>query len=172
MVKLSVTLIMQIPRRKSELFKKRDDGPVYLTESGLEHLREKLAHLKRKLPEFIDDAQQAAALGDRSDSSEYREAKSLLRRTHRQILSIEDQIKRAVIIQSGPNSSGTIQLGSKVVLELGGERKTFEIVGPQETDPARGRISLKSPLGETLLGRKSGDIFQFRSQDCRILEVF
>ena len=124
-------IFVQIPRRKSDLFKKRDDGPVYLTEGGFKHLQEKLARLKRQLPAFIDDAQQAAALGDRSDSSEYREAKSLLRRTHRQILNIEDQIKRVVIIKSGPNSSGAIQLGSKVVLELGGECKIFEIVGPQ-----------------------------------------
>jgi len=155
---------MQISRR-------RDDGPIYLTEGGFKRLQEKLARLKRSLPDFIDDAQQAAALGDRSDSSEYREAKSILRRTHRQILSIQDQIKRVVIIKSGPNASGTVQLGSSVVLKVGGERRTFQIVGSHETDPARGRISHQSPLGSALMGHKLGDVINFRSQEYCIIEI-
>ncbi len=155
---------MQISRR-------RDDGPIYLTEGGFKRLQEKLARLKRSLPDFIDDAQQAAALGDRSDSSEYREAKSILRRTHRQILSIQDQIKRVVIIKSGPNASGTVQLGSSVVLKVGGERRTFQIVGSHETDPARGRISHRSPLGSALMGHKLGDVINFRSQEYCIIEI-
>src|SRR3989338_4352574 len=108
---------MRISRRKSDEFRKWDDGPVYLTEEGFRHLREKLARLKNALPDLSAEAQRTAAYGDRSDNAEYKEAKSTLRRTHRQILSIQDQVKRVVIIASGPNASGAVQLGSTVVLE-------------------------------------------------------
>lgn len=171
----------------SHPFRKRDDGPmgspqdgstgspqggpVYLTEGGFKRLQEKLARLKRNLPDFINEAQRTAEYGDRSDNAEYKEVKSILRRTHRQIFSIQDQIKRVVIIKSGPNVSGTVQLGSTVVLEVGGERKTFQIVGPHETNPANGRISYKSPLGAALISRKRGNVVTVRSREYLILEI-
>ena len=162
---------MQIPRRKSDAFKKWDDGPIHLTEEGFKRLQEKLARIKRDLPAFIDDAQQAATLGDRSDNAEYKEAKSILRRANRQILSIQDQIKRVVIIKSGLNNSGTVQLGSTVILEVNGIQKTFEIVGPHETNPAEGRISHKSPLGAALIDHKKDDKITVLSREYRILEI-
>ncbi len=172
---------MRIPRRKSEELKKRDSGPFYITEEGLEGLREKLARLKRALPDLVTEAQRTAAYGDRSDNAEYKEAKSGLRRTTWQILSIEDQIKRAELIAPGRNSAGTVQLGSRVLLGVvpgrgearavgatalvpNGKQKTFQIVGPHETDPAKGRISHKSPLGAALLGHKKGDIVAIKTE--------
>ncbi len=165
---------MQFPRkRKSDEFKKRDDGPVHLTKEGFKGLQEKLARLKRALPEFIDETRRAAAYGDRSDNAEYKEAKSILRRTHWQILSIKDQIKRVVIIKPGENISGTVQLGSTVVLEAeDGAQRTFLILGKRETNPSEGRISDESPLGASLINRSKGDIVGgngFRKY--RILEV-
>lgn len=135
------------------------NDPVYLTEEGLRRLKEKLARLKRVLPDFIAEAQRTAEYGDRSDNAEYKEAKSILRRTHRQILSINDQIKRVVIIKSGTNASGTVQLGSIVVLEAeDGTQSTFLILGSRETNPAKGRISNQSPLGAALINHSKGDI--------------
>ena len=175
---------MQFPRkRKSDEFKKRDDGPVHLTEGGFKSLQEKLERLKRALPEFINEAKRTAAYGDRSDNAEYKEAKSILRRTHRQILSIEDQIRRVVIIASSPNSSGAVQLGSTVILEtvstsslqVAGTRKTFQILGSHESNPAKGRISFQSPLGSTLMNHMKGDTVTVQtssgSKKYRILEI-
>ncbi|MDE2079659.1 MAG: GreA/GreB family elongation factor, partial [Patescibacteria group bacterium] len=103
-------------------------------------------------------------------------AKAALRRTNWQILHIEDQIKHAEIIKSGPSS--TVRIGSTVVLAMDGQ-KIFEIVGPHETDPERGRISFESPLGSALMGHKEGDNITFnplgkdagRSRTCRILKI-
>ena len=166
---------MQIPRRKSDLFKKRDDGPVHLTEEGLKRLREQLERLKKSLPDLIGEASRAAAYCDRSENDEYKEAKSKLRGTHRQILSIQDQIKRAVVIKMGSGVLGKVQLGSTVVLEMDGERKIFQIVGSQETNPSKGRISHQSPLGAALLNHKKGDTVKIQirggSQEYRILEI-
>ena len=162
-------------RRKSDELKKQDDEPIYLTEEGFKRLEEKLARLKRVLPGFIEEAQRTAAYGDRSDNAEYKEAKSTLRRTNWQILSIQDQIKRVAIIKSGPSASGTVRLGSTVVLETDGAKKNFQILGPHETDPANGCISYQSPLGSALMNHKKGDTVTIQARNCskqyRILEV-
>src|SRR3990172_3718840 len=134
-----------------------DDSPIHLTEEGLARMREELARLKRALPERIAEAQRTAAFGDRSDNAEYKDAKGTLRRTNYRIFELEDQLKRVVIIVTGVNSQGTVQLGSTVVLETNDGQKTYEIVGPRETDPADGRISHVSPLGAALMNRKKGD---------------
>lgn len=166
---------MQIPRRKSEELRRRDEGPVYITEAGLKRLKEKMARLKAALPERIAEAQRTAAYGDRSENAEYKEAKGILRRTHWQILGIEDQIRRAALITPGSGASGAIQIGSTVVLGLDGKRKTFQILGSQEADPDRGRISNQSPLGAALLGHKKGDSVTVQtgrgSKQYQILEV-
>src|SRR3989338_994457 len=121
---------MQFPKRRlADALKIRDESPIYLTPEGLKRLQDKLAHFKKDLPDYISETQRTAAYGDRSDNAEYKEAKSVLRLTHRQILSIEDRLKRAVMITSGRNAKGTVELGSTVLLELkGGVKSTFRIL--------------------------------------------
>ncbi|MBI4991675.1 MAG: GreA/GreB family elongation factor [Candidatus Harrisonbacteria bacterium] len=150
---------MQFPKRRlSDALKIRDDGPIYLTPEGIKRLKEKLIRLKQELPDLIAEAKRTAAYGDRSDNAEYKEAKSILRRTHRQILGTEDQLKRAIEITLGRNATGTIKLGSTVILESKERvRKTFQIVGPYETNPERGRISHQSPLGAALIDHTKGE---------------
>ncbi len=154
---------MQIPRSRLEKLKVRDQGPVYLTEEGLKDLKDKLARLKEALPRLANDAKTAADYGDRSENAEYQAAKSRLRGTHREILRLEDQIRRAAIIK--PNASGKVQLGSTVTIEEDGSadsprakaRRIFQIVGPSETEPTKGRISYQSPLGAALIGHEKGE---------------
>lgn len=156
-----------------------DTGPVYLTPEGIRRLQDRLAKLKRDLPGFAEEAARTAAYGDRSDSSEYKEAKGILRRTHRQIFSIEDQLKRVVAIPSGPGEAGTVQLGCTVMVETVGQekisRRTYRILGSSETDPGKGRISHRSPLGAALIGHGKGDMVTIQTpngpQEYRVVEV-
>jgi transcription elongation factor GreA len=140
-------------------------------------MQERLARLKSSLPTLAEEAARTAAYGDRSDSAEYKEAKGLLRRAHRQIFSLEDQLKRVVIIPSGPNTSGTVQLGCTVVLESAGSKTltTFQILGPYETNPGAGRISHQSPLGAALMGHAVGDAVDIETANgarrYRIVEI-
>jgi transcription elongation factor GreB len=146
------------PKRRWTRSQMPDTAPVYLTPEGIQRLRDRLARLKKDLPAFAEEAARTAAYGDRSDSSEYKEAKSILRRTHRQIFAIEDQLKRVVAIPSGPGAAGTVQLGSTVKLESSkGVVKTFRILGSSETNPGNRRISHVSPLGAALIGLSKGD---------------
>ncbi|MDO8669690.1 MAG: GreA/GreB family elongation factor [Candidatus Buchananbacteria bacterium] len=167
---------MQFPRkRQSDALKIRDDSPVYLTPEALQRLKERLIRLKEALPDYIAEAMRTAAYGDRSDNAEYKEAKSILRRTHRQILNIENQLKRAIIITSGRNAKGIIQLGSTVLLELNGIRNTFRILGPHETNPTKGVISHQSPIGSALMNHKEGDAITIQTangtKEYRILKI-
>ncbi len=157
---------MQFPKkRQSDLLKKRDDSPIYLTQEGFNWLKQKLDRLKKSLPALIAETQRTAAYGDRSDNAEYKEVKSTLRRTHWQILSAENQIKRTVVIKSDPNDSGTVRLGSAVTLETGGKQKIFQILGSHESDPAKGLISNESPLGKNLLGKKTGETASIKTKN-------
>jgi len=154
---------MQVPRRRSDALKKPDDGPFYITEDGLRRLQEKLARRKHALPDLIAEAQRTAAEGDRSDNAAYKESKAALRRTTWQVLSLEDQIKRAIVIAQGIHASGVVELGSTVTIETDKKVTTYEIVGPHETDPSRGRISYRSPLGAALIGHAKDDVITFQS---------
>lgn len=166
---------MRIIRHSSEKLKVRDYSPVHLTQSGLDRLKDQLERLQKSLPQLISETARAAAYGDRSENAEYKEAKSTLRRTHRQIIGIEDRIKRAVVIKKDPNAFEGVQIGSTVILETKGKQKTFEILGSYETDPARGRISFQSPLGAALLGHMAGEKVAVETpggtQEYRIIEI-
>jgi transcription elongation factor GreA len=151
------------PRRRWTKSQMIDTGPIHLTPEGIKRLQDRLARLKKDLPAFIEETQRTAAYGDRSDSAEYKEAKSNLRRTNRQIITVEDQLKRVVEIPSGRNTSGRVQLGCTVTLEVTDAknkktRKIFRILGSAETDPGKGRISHNSPLGAALLEKAQSDI--------------
>ncbi len=155
---------MQTPWRRSDKFRKRDDGPVYLTQSGLDRLKHEVARLEAELPAQISEVQFTRSHGDLSDNAEYKEAKFKLRRTQARITTLRSRIARAIVIKKDPLLSGTIQLGSSVTLEVNGKRMVYEIVGPLESDPLHGRISHVSPLGMALLGHRSGERVSISTQ--------
>ncbi len=150
---------MRLPIRKSERLKTdKDDGPLYLTQEGLEQLKRKLIRIEtHELPKAIEDVRITAEFGDFSENAEYQEAKARMRRLHGQVFHLKDKIQRSVLIRTDVTQA-MVQLGSTVVLEKDGIYKTFYIVGPHEADPARGYISYKSPLGSSLLGHQENEI--------------
>lgn len=166
---------MQVPKRRSEQSIKRESGPLMITAAGLARLKSQLTQLEGKIPAMIAEVEYTKSHGDFSENAAYQDAKHTLRRTYGRMDSIKDRIKRAVIIETGPNASGTVQIGSTVVLETGGKRVTFEILGYHEADPSHGRISDRSPLGQALLGHRAGDLITLelkdRTVDYRIVEV-
>jgi transcription elongation factor GreA len=149
--------------------------PVYLTPEGHRKLKAKLERLKSILPGLIAETQRTRGYGDTSDNAEYKDAKMASRRTQRQILMIEDQLKKVVIINEGPNAAGKVQIGSTVTVEAKGQQKTFQILGSYETNPASGKISFQSPLGDALMDHAAKEIVVVETpqgpQEYKILEV-
>jgi len=146
---------MRIPTRRGEKLKHQIEEDHFLTPAAILRFKKELERLlKTERKEAIAEVQRLAEMGDFSENVGYQVAKATLRRINNRILILEDKLKRAVPILSGPDSEGRIRVGSTVVLEKDDKRFTYEILGSQETNPSRGRISYLSPLGAVLIGKK------------------
>lgn len=161
---------MRLPTRKSEKLKKHDDGPVYLTKSGIEKLKRQILSLEKQTPELIKEVSRTQAMGDLSENAAYQEAKHQMRRAESKLFYSRERLKNAVEIQKDENDD-MIHLGSTVAVEMNNNQKTYEIVGPVEADPLHGRISYISPLGRELNGKRVGDFVSVNGFEYKILEV-
>ncbi|OGL77654.1 hypothetical protein A3J43_01900 [Candidatus Uhrbacteria bacterium RIFCSPHIGHO2_12_FULL_54_23] len=130
---------------------------MYLTQAGIDKLSKQLERCERELPDLIAEVQRTGAYGDFSENAEYQAAKYLMRRMHGRIASLKDRLNRAQLITAVAASADTVQIGSTVVVEIGGKQCEYQILGSYESDPARGRISHASPLGAALLHRRRGE---------------
>lgn len=135
----------------------------YLTKKGVAQLKQELEELtgvKRK--ETSQKLQHAIGQGDLSENAEYAEAKEEQAFLEGRIHEIEETLANAKIIGSVKEHGSGVRIGSTVDLEnIGAKRKTtFTIVGTEETNPQEGRISHHSPLGQALLGHKTGEVVE------------
>ena len=162
---------MQIPKRRSEEQRRALQRTDHLlTPEAIERIKNTLLRLKKKRPNLVEEISRTQAMGDLSENAGYQDAKSRLRRNNSRILSLEDRIKNAIPILIGA-SDGTIRIGSTVTCESNGREQTFTILGSQESDPAKGRISYSSPLGAQLMGMQIGQHIERDGQDFAILSV-
>lgn len=136
-----------------------EDSVVYLTEEGLEKIKEELEYLTTVRREEISNRLQVAiSHGDLSENADYDYAKQEQAFVEGRIQDLEDSLRRAEIIDNGGRTD-RVRVGSKVtVVEEGfeDELETYHIVGIHEADPSNGRISNESPMGRALLGAKVG----------------
>ncbi len=150
------------------------DKPIFLTPEGRTKLEAELEHLRTtrraKIAEAIHSAKEE---GDISENSAYDEAKNEQAFVEGRIMTIEQMLKNAVMIDR-VRAADIVDLGSVVtVVERGtSDDEAFQIVGSAEADPARGKISNESPVGRALLGKRVGDEVQVRIPDgVRVLKV-
>jgi transcription elongation factor GreA len=129
---------------------------AYLSREGFTELKEKLHTLKasRRL-EIAQHLEFAKSLGDLSENAEYAEAKEEQMINESEILKLEDLLARAEIISHV--ATPEVRIGSTVFFENQGKRQQFTIVGKEEADPSKGKISHESPLGRAFLGRKKNE---------------
>jgi transcription elongation factor GreA len=133
----------------------------FITREGLARLTEDLERLsysgRREVAERIRDALSTDANSvENADYHSAREEHALL---ERRIAILQERISSAQLVEPDP-SNGTVDVGERVLLrDLDtGEQVEFELVGSFESNPFEGRISVASPLGEALLGRRQGEI--------------
>ena len=150
---------MRVPTRKSEQDRLalQDEPDQHLTPQAVERLTRQLKTLQEELPSAKLELQRAQEMGDLSENFGYQEAKRRLRSLNDRIVSIGQRLASAIVIERGTQDDGKIRIGSTVVLASNGRTFTFEILGSQETDPTRGRISYTSPLGKELIGNTTGE---------------
>lgn len=129
-----------------------------MTRPGYEKLKDELEHLKRVERHAITRAiAEARAHGDLSENAEYHAAREKQSFIEGRIAELETKVGAAEVIEP-PTSGDRVTFGSTVLLEdEAGKEVRYQIVGSDETDPARGRISILAPLARTLIGKKVGD---------------
>ena len=125
---------------------------------GQRMLSEQLVSLKAERPEVIDAIEEARAHGDLSENAEYHAAKERQGQIEAQVMEIEDQLGRAIIIDPTELSGDKVVFGATVgLLDEDDKKIVYQIVGQTEADARRGRISYNSPLGRALIGRRISD---------------
>ena len=133
---------------------------VPVTKQGFEALRKELQNLKKiERPQNIMAIEEARAHGDLSENAEYAAAKDRQGFIEGRINELEFKLANIDIIETDKLPKDRAVFGSKVVLENieTGEDVSYQLVGPDESDIENGRISVSSPLGKAILGRKPGD---------------
>jgi len=129
-----------------------------MTRPGYDRLKDELERLKRvERPAITRAIAEARAHGDLSENAEYHAAREKQSFTEARINELEAKLGTAEVLDP-PTSGDRITFGSTVRLEdEDGKEARYQIVGSDETDPSRGRISVMAPLARTLIGRRVGD---------------
>jgi transcription elongation factor GreA len=130
--------------------------PVLLTPEGLAKLKVDLEETRAGRLEAAERLKEAFQPGDIEDNPEYEQAKEEVARIDSRIYELEEMIGRAQIITEHHGS--TAEAGSTVVVvDDEGTEETYHLVGVVEADPRSGRISVESPIGRSLVGKRKGD---------------
>ena len=131
----------------------------YITPRGHQKLLDELEQLLRvERPEVTKLVQWAASNGDRSENADYLYGKKRLREIDRRVRFLTQRLDAALVVDPVSIKSTKVQFGATLeVIDDEENIKTYSIVGVDEVDTAKGRISWQSPIGKSLIGRKEGD---------------
>ncbi len=133
---------------------------IPFTREGLEKLRQELMHLKKvERPKNIRAIEEARSHGDISENAEFHAAKERQSYLTARIDELKSVIAKSQIIDVEDGPADTAVFGRTVVLY---DPKTdkeiaYQLIGPYESDPENGKISVTSPLGRALIGKEEGD---------------
>ena len=133
----------------------RSVNTIRFTKNGLSNLQKEHAELLAQRPAAVDDLKKARELGDLSENGYYRAARSKLSTLDGRLRRLSYYLKLAVIIDN--TDKNTTDIGSSVVLSDGKKEMRFQIVGDLEAAPEQSKISLLSPIGRAIAGKKVGE---------------
>lgn len=138
----------------------------YITPAGHERLKNELEHLvKHERPHVVEIVAWAASNGDRSENGDYIYGKRRLREIDRRIRFLTKRLENAVVVDpTRQENDDVVFFGATVtVLEEDGAESRYSIVGLDEAEPGRNRISWISPLARALLKARVGDSVRFQA---------
>ena len=129
--------------------------PVPFTKEGYENMKVLQAELQAKREIVLVSLQRAREMGDLSENGAYTSARFELGNVDRELRRLEFNLKYGVI--TGATGTDKVGFGNKVTVEINGKEYTYVLVGTQESDPKKAMISLESPIGIALLGKRVGE---------------
>ena len=140
------------------------DRKVMLTEEGLKKVQEELHYLKRvKRKEIAEKIRNAVTFGEIAENAEYNSVKNEQSFIEGRILALEKIIENYELIDKEENPD-CVLLGSEVLIKDMKSKKEckYTILDYVESEPDCGKISISSPIGRALLGKKKGDLVEVR----------
>ena len=155
----------------------RLSDPVVMTAEGLKALQAELEQLetvaRREIAERIKTARE---WGDLKENSEYHDAKNDQAHLETKILRLREQLLAAEV-REVETQTDVIGFGSCVEVEDGksGKQVTYTLTSAHEADPTVGKLSIDSPMGKALLGKKVGSVASFETprgtRELKILKI-
>lgn len=140
------------------------DKKEYLTKEKFDEFTKELEMLKmEKRKEIAEHLEYAKALGDLSENAEYQEAREEQAMIEDRIMRLENMLKSAEIVSL--HHTEKVDVGSTVSVQKEKDGKTakYKIVGSEEADISTGKLSIRSPLGEAMMGKKKGEKFECKT---------
>lgn len=152
---------------------------IPITKEGLERIKSDLHRLESvDRPENIRAIEEARSHGDISENAEYHAAKERQAYLDGRIKELKDAVGRAEVIEVETGPADRVFFGKTVLLYNveRDEENEYQLLGPFESDPEQGRISVTSPLGKALIGREVGEEIRVRTpgglQSYEIVEIY
>jgi transcription elongation factor GreA len=140
-------------------------GVIYMTEEGLNKLKEELEQLTTfERPKISKQIAEARDKGDLSENAEYDAAKEAQGLLEMKIAQLQDKIANARIIDESTLTTDTVQIMNKVKIKNLANNMTMEytIVSEAEADLKAKKIAISTPIAEGLLGKKVGDVVEIQ----------
>lgn len=140
-------------------------GSKYITPEGARKLNEELQYLWRvERPDVTKRVAEAAAQGDRSENAEYIYGKKRLREIDSRVRFLTNRLDGITVVNHIPDDQDIVYFGAFVTLEdEEGEEVKYRIVGPDEFNVIDGKLSMDSPLGKAMLGKRVEDKIEVSS---------
>lgn len=132
---------------------------TYLTKAGLKKLQEEHKALSKQRLQLLEEVNKAAAMGDLRENAEYHAARERLQHVSTRLAELGAKLTHVRIIDELEIATGEARIGMQVTLvdiQLN-EEFSYVLVGPDEADPQNGKLSIASPLGKSMLGKKQGE---------------
>lgn len=135
------------------------DTPIEMTADGVEDLKREFGDLDKRIPELVKAVELARSDGDLRENAPYHAAREALAFTNNRRLQVEQALKRAIVVDRTDRDEGIAAVGSGVIVTYLEKnlQLTYQLVGPREANAADRKISVESPVGKVLLGRRAGE---------------
>ncbi len=132
----------------------------YISEEGLEKLKGELEACKSQRMQVAATIETARELGDLKENGDYHAAKEHQAMLHAKINELEDKLANARVFNEDDIDASKVYIGAtvRVLNKKTNKEFTYQLVSPVEADLAKGKFSVRSPVGQALLGKAVGEV--------------